>query len=181
MRNFRVWAVVAAISAGLVTGCSVPVQGTAAPAGSSGSLINESSTPLPTAAPVLDTQLSFGETMAWESGVKASISQPEKTTISSYHRKAGQKAVKATVTVTNGTSEALPASFISLNATVNGTPADQVFDSANGMLGAPSNDILPGKSIEYAVAWNVPNAGGEFQIDMRPTFVSQTCYFVGQV
>jgi hypothetical protein len=85
-----------------------------------------------------------------------------------------------TVTVENtGSTTISPFDFYD-TATINGAEADQVFDSASGVGGAPYADILPGRSATWTMAFAVPPSGGELIVQVR-MFFRDTIYFLGRV
>jgi hypothetical protein len=85
-----------------------------------------------------------------------------------------------TVTVENTGSET-PSPFDWYDTeTINGAEAHQIFDSANGVGGAPYADILPGRSATYVMAVAVPATGGELIVQTR-FFYRDSIYHIGRV
>ena len=128
----------------------------------------------------------FGQNISWPDGVAVTVSEPKAYRPSSSAA-TGQNAVRyvsMTVTLTNGSDKNVEATGTSLAVTANGTPADEVFDSAKGIGGSPSSTVLPGKSVTYTVAFGVPSKEKtELQVEVRPGFGFgyQPAIFTGQV
>ncbi len=79
--------------------------------------------------------------------------------------------VSMTVTLTNGSDKNVEATGTTLVATAGGAPAEQVFDSAKGVLGSPTSTVLPGKSVTYTVAFGMlTKEQTDLQVEVRPGF-----------
>jgi hypothetical protein len=118
--------------------------------------------------------------------VAVTVSQPKayRPSSSAATSQTAARYVSMTVTLTNGSDKNLESSGTSLAATANGTPADQVFDSAKNIGGTPMSTVLPGKSITYTVAFGLPTKDkADLQVEMRPGFGLgyQPAIFTGQI
>ncbi len=115
----------------------------------------------------------FGQTYTWPDGLAVTVSELEAYRPSSTAA-TGQTAaryVSMTVTLTNGSDKNVEATGTTLVATAGGTPAEQVFDSAEGVAGSPTSTVLPGKSLTYTVAFGVPTEEQtDLQVEVRPGF-----------
>jgi hypothetical protein len=114
--------------------------------------------------------------------VSFSVSQPTAFTPSSSAAGATTgRAVKMNVTVTNtGTA---PYAFnpftVNPRATAGGVPAAEIVDLTNRLGVTSQSTILPGKSLTYAVAFAVPKAPGEFQIELSSSLFGDPVVFTG--
>jgi hypothetical protein len=127
----------------------------------------------------------FGQKITWPDGVAVSVSKPEPYKPSGSAA-AGPAArfVSMKVTLTNGSDKDLAATGTTLSATANGTPAEQVFDSAKGLNGSPNSTVLPGKSVTFTIAFGLPSkSAADLQVELRPGFGIgyQPAIFTGQV
>jgi hypothetical protein len=128
----------------------------------------------------------FGQTITWPDGVAVSVSKPEPYRPSSSAATVAGAArfVSMKVTVTNGSNKDVEATGTVLAATANGSPAEQVFDSAKGLNGSPTSTVLPGKSVTFTVAFGLPSKDPvDLQVDLRPGLGIgyQPAIFTGQV
>jgi hypothetical protein len=100
--------------------------------------------------------LSLGQTMVWNDGIEMTVSAPTEFTPSdtSMGWEPGQVAVVFDVTITNNSTEQLEPMAYSLVSS-GGVDAANIFDSAQGIEGPPSNIVLPGESITWQEAYGV--------------------------
>jgi hypothetical protein len=133
----------------------------------------------PAATGAAANQLSFGQIYAGP-GYRYTISPLSSFTPSRTASPSGvQRAVQMTVTVENtGSATISPFDFYD-TVTINGAEADQIYDSASGVGGAPYADILPGRSATWSMAVAVPPSGGELIVQVR--ILRNTIYFLGRV
>src|SRR5688572_19494178 len=74
------------------------------------------------------------------------VSEPEPFTPSEYVPVEGERAVMATVTVTNEGSDVMQRYDFYASATCGGRAAPPIFDFESGLIGAgPPGDVLPGR------------------------------------
>jgi hypothetical protein len=115
----------------------------------------------------------FGQNITWPDGVAVTVSEPKayRPSSSAAASRAAARYVSMTITLTNGSDKNVEATGTTLAVTANGTPADEVFDSAKGIGGSPTSTVLPGKSVTYTVAFGVPTKEQtELQVEVRPGF-----------
>lgn len=86
------------------------------------------------------------------------------------------KAISYEFTVTNHSPKPWPASMLLLHATAGDKAAEQVFDSGSKIGGAPVQDVLPGKSLKFTVAF-LDAAPGDISLQVG-TIGSSDVYFV---
>ncbi|MFF7725006.1 hypothetical protein [Streptomyces sp. NPDC008001] len=118
---------------------------------------------------------SFGDTYAYHDGLKVTVSDPGTFTPSgtALGHQAGNRAVKFTVSVTNGTKHPLDTAGV-LVTVESGDKADraqQIFDSASG-VGTPfTGNLEPERSGKTTFAFDVPPAGlARVNVAVRPGF-----------
>ncbi|ANZ35025.1 hypothetical protein BBK82_01985 [Lentzea guizhouensis] len=120
----------------------------------------------------------------WANGLAVDVAPPVPCTPGAYASPTSiVRAVKFTVTITNGTSAAFETALLSLgdDAQFNGQKAERVFDSSGGCGGGFDNaTVLPGKTFAYEVAYAVGAQPGEMQLVFEPSFNSDKAAFVGQ-
>ncbi|RKT57619.1 hypothetical protein [Saccharothrix australiensis] len=127
----------------------------------------------------------WGQRYTWKSGLAVDVSAPAACTPGEYASPRGvERAVKITVTVTNGTDKAFETAVLTIggDAQFNGKKAEQVFDS-NGQCGGgglDSTTVLPGKTYTYETSYAVGAQPGELQVVFQPDFGSDKAVFVGQ-
>ncbi|MBN6035995.1 hypothetical protein [Amycolatopsis sp. 195334CR] len=126
----------------------------------------------------------WGKRYTWESGLAVDVTAPAACKPSDSAAPPNiERAVKITVTVTNGTSEPFDATLLSLggDAQFNGARADQVYDFGGECAGGlESATVLPGKTFTYSVAYAVGPQPGEMQISFQPAFGADKAIYVGE-
>jgi hypothetical protein len=137
----------------------------------------------PPAAPPVDDQVSgWGETVTFDDGLQVQVAAPELYRPGSYsagHDKA--RAVRINITVTNGGSQPFDPVVMLVNASHGGQMASPIFDSQNGIGGAPQTNVLPGKSTMFPVAFSIGDQPGELQVEVTPSFEYTDAVFVGTI
>lgn len=119
--------------------------------------------------------LTFGQPYKWEDGVavtlgKAQLFKPSKTAALSATGPAA-RYITFEVTITNGTGANYTASSTVLGATFAGADAERVFDSASKVVGPPTTDILPGKTVTFRVGFAISSKdAGELQVEVTPNY-----------
>jgi hypothetical protein len=134
-------------------------------------------TPSSGAAPAT-TAVGFGQTFTYADGLAVTVSEPSRYRASSVA--AGDVtpyAYKATVRVTNNTGAAFDPTLLSVSMTTGGAPASQIFDTKMGL--APHNQLQPGRSLTYDVAFSTTANSGEAQVDVVPSFQHDHAVFTG--
>ncbi|MEU6977037.1 MULTISPECIES: DUF4190 domain-containing protein [unclassified Streptomyces] len=116
--------------------------------------------------------LKFGETFAYEDGLKVTVSKPRahKPDAFAAGYTKGNKAFQVTITIVNGGKEAVDVTAALPNASdANGAAAEMVFDGSNATKPFEGK-VLPGKQAKadftFAMA---PDAAGELQVEIAPT------------
>lgn len=126
----------------------------------------------------------WGKRYTWANGLSVDVAAPVPCTPGQFSVPGNiVRAVKFTVTITNGTSAAFETALLSLgnDAQFDGQKAERVFDSSGGCGGGFDNvTVLPGKSYTYEAAYSVGAQPGEMQLVFEPTFNSDKAAFVGQ-
>ncbi|GAA4016934.1 hypothetical protein GCM10022247_45160 [Allokutzneria multivorans] len=131
--------------------------------------------------------LSWGKRHTWGDGLAVEVSAPTECKpgpASSPSTVA--RAVRFTVTVTNGTDKPFEAVVLSASsdAQFNGKAAEAVYDHGGGCGnngGFSSATVLPGKTYTYDVSYSVGTDPGEMQLTLRPSFVADKAVFTGRV
>ncbi|MFD5830687.1 hypothetical protein [Lentzea sp. NPDC060358] len=126
----------------------------------------------------------WGKRYTWANGLAVDVAAPVACTPGQYSMPSNiTRAVKFTVTVTNGTNAAFETALMSIadDAQFNGQKAAKIFDSSGGCDSTfDSATVLPGKTYTFEVAYAVGAQPGEMQLVFEPTFNSDKAAFVGQ-
>lgn len=86
--------------------------------------------------------------------VDITIADPKAfTTSDNAAPKQNAKATSFQVTVANHSDKPWSAAMLLIQATAGNAPADEVYDSAAGLGGSPSQEILPGKNLTFRVGF----------------------------
>lgn len=122
--------------------------------------------------------VNLGEAYTYASGVKVSASVPKQDNPGNQFIVAkDEQGFVSTVTVTNGTDKAVAAALVSINATVNGAPAERYFADAN----LPTQDIAPGQSLAIPFKFKMKKGtSGPLQIAVTADF-NEPVFFNGQM
>lgn len=127
---------------------SAPPTGSNAPA---------ESTPAETTTSEAAVNPKFGETYTWDDGLAVTVSTPAPYTLSDsgYVGNPGAAQVAFDVKVVNtGTANyEVVGMYLSLQS--GNVEAEQIFDTANGLGGAPSTPVLPGREAVFKVGFGV--------------------------
>ncbi|MFF9013880.1 DUF4190 domain-containing protein [Streptomyces sp. NPDC014870] len=132
------------------------------------------SEPEPEPTETAPAALKFGQTFAYEDGIKVTVSKPRAYTPDQFaagHTK-GNKAFQVTVTIVNGSKETLDVTGALVDASdAEGAQADAIFDGSNATTMFQGN-VLPGKQAKGTFAFSLPSAAaGEMQIELSPTIL----------
>jgi hypothetical protein len=71
-------------------------------------------------------------------------------------------------------------SSVLLDASLDGRPAGQVFDSAQGMS-MPTTSLLPGRDAMFTAAFSLPAASGELRVEVTPELGADRASITGRV
>lgn len=130
-------------------------------------------TPPAPAAPAPTPIAQFGQAFNYADGLAVTVSAPQFYTPGKYAAKGASDTRFVTVEVglVNGTEAPVDAQQTVLSAVINSTEAQQVFDTANKVSGAPNVTVLPGKGVKYRVAFGTSATGPlDLQIQVAPGF-----------
>lgn len=148
---------------------------TAASSAKPGSGSTAAPTDAPTEAPADNGSgaLKFGEAFAYEDGVKVTVSKPEAHTPDGFavgYTKGKHKAFQVTVTIANGSKEAIDVTAALPNASdASGASAEMVFDGSNSTKPFEGK-VLPGKQAKAVFTFALAaDAAGELQVEVAPT------------
>ncbi|GAA2804679.1 DUF4190 domain-containing protein [Streptomyces showdoensis] len=116
--------------------------------------------------------LKFGETFTYEDGIKVTVSKPRAHKPDEFAAgfTKGNKAFQVTVTIVNGSKEAVDITAALPNASdANGAAAEMVFDGSYATKPFEGK-VLPGKQAKADFTFGVkPDAAGELQVEISPT------------
>lgn len=97
-------------------------------------------------------EVKIGATLAWKNKVTVSVSAPEAfTTSRDLRHPEGTRAVKVTVTVTNGSAEPLT-SYVRAEASSKNRPVSSIIDFA-AEVGDANLSVEPGRKASFDVGW----------------------------
>ena len=106
------------------------------------------------------------------------VGKPSRFTPSEYAVTGKAPAyVALTVTLINGTGKRFDAALLSASMQSNDTEADQVFDSENGLGGAPSTALLPNRQSSFKIGFAVQNPK-DLVLELTPGFEYSPAVFV---
>jgi len=134
----------------------------------------------PSAAPSATSAVAFGQTFTYADGLAVTVDRPTAYDPSSYAAgNTNPHAFQVTVRVTNNTGRAFDPTLLSVAMSTAGAPASQVFDSEMGL--PPQNQLQPGRSLTYDVAFSTTTDSGEAQVDVVPSFDHEHAVFTGSL
>ncbi|MFB9909364.1 hypothetical protein [Allokutzneria oryzae] len=128
----------------------------------------------------------WGKRHTWKDGLAVEVSAPAACTPGQSSAPSNiERAVKFTITVTNGTDKPFDAALLTVggDAQFNGRKAEAVFDHSGGCGGNggfESATVLPGKTYTYETSYAVGAQPGEMQLALRPSFTADKAVFIGQ-
>lgn len=164
MKNFTIITITAALLFG-ATACGGSDGG---PTGQPSSATAQKEAPAP-AESKDDGVAAFGEVWKYDDGVTITVSKPSAVTASDTATKAGAKLSVFTVTIMNGTKDIMtPLGYGQVNYGAEGVTAEQVYDSAQGLMGTFSNKILPGKKATVKMAFEMPATAKDVLFSISP-------------
>jgi hypothetical protein len=176
-----------------VAGCSVPVSasnGTSTPVSEAPAspVAAPAHTTTPSPTPTPNTSIGkFGEAKEWADHLSVTVKPVGPGTISSSGigaKASGGALYMFDVTVTNGTADVYNPSLFSASVTygAQGAQADTVFDSAQGIGGTFTGQVLPGKSQTVRMAYGIPATGlGDVTLSLTPDFSHKAVVYNGPV
>ena len=124
--------------------------------------------------------VAFGQTFTYADGMAVTVGRPTAYDPSSYAAgHTNPHAFQVTVRVTNNTGRAFDPALLQVAMSTAGAPASQVFDSEMGL--PPQNQLQPGRSLTYDVAFSTTTDSGEAQVDVTPSFGHEPAVFTGNL
>lgn len=137
----------------------------------------ESESPDASATPTDDGTIAFGQAYKYDDGLQIIISAPKPYKPSRWAAfKKSKGYLVMTVTVLNGTSAKFEPAMFSMTAQSGDEEGDQVFDSGNGLKGAPSTKLLKGRQAKWKVAFGVKNPK-DLVLEVTPDFEHDSVIF----
>lgn len=119
----------------------------------------------------------FGDTYTWTDGVSITVSTPEEFTPSEYAAAAEASSyLKFTITLVNDSEDPVSAALVYPSMQSGNTEAEAIFDSANGLGGPPSTDVLPGRETQWVVGFGVADPT-DLVLEIAPGFQYDSVYF----
>jgi hypothetical protein len=137
--------------------------------------------PPPTTAALAGPQLAFGQTYTVDN-VTVRLTGPHQYTPSPMATSSDgspvQRAAKFTVTITNNTTLPLIANGVDIEAIVRGQTVGHVYDTD---IQALAQDIQPGQTVTFPVAFNMPAAPTPLVLQVNPQSMTSTdkIYYLG--
>jgi len=182
MKNAIKLSLAALALGGLLSGCASTE--TAAPGTQPDAQVTESTNPVPdlteeptpTEEPSAEPEdedpiLKFGQSHTWEDGMQITIGKLEsfKPSDTAAFDEDDDRFVKFHVTIKNGTKKRFDPSSFSTTASTGDRDAEEVYDSAKGIGGAPESKILPGRSKNFDIAYGI-DKGEDFVLEVAPDY-----------
>lgn len=121
----------------------------------------------------------LGQAYTYSNGLAVTVSTPKPyTPSSSAASKQSAAYVILTVTVVNKTPGVYDPVALSISAQSGNTEADKIYDSANGLGGAPSTKVLPGRESTFKVGFGVADPN-DLVVQLSPGFEYKDVIFAG--
>ncbi|MDB1087220.1 DUF4352 domain-containing protein [Streptomyces sp. ACA25] len=119
-----------------------------------------------------DRTLAGGETAAWDSGLKVTVSEPEAFTPDEWaagHTE-GNDSYTFGVTIENTGNEDVDADWLIFTARAgdDGVSAEQIHDSASGIGADMLGTVRPGQKATTTIAFDVPADAGSLSLEIEP-------------
>lgn len=121
----------------------------------------------------------IGDTVTYASGSTVQVSnlQPYRPSSSAAGTGEGSRYLVVDVTIKNGNAEPFDTALLSVGATCDGAAASAIYDSAKNIMGFPQTQLQPGKTATGKAVFGVQQNCGELQVEVRPSFGSETAVF----
>jgi hypothetical protein len=138
---------------------------------------------VPTTTALAGPQLSIGQTYQMDN-IAVRLTGPHDYTPSSMASSSDgaaiRRAVRFTVTITNNTGAALNANGVDIEGIVGGLTVGHIYDTDIQGL---AEDIQPGQTVTFPVAFNVPTAPTPLVLQVSPQSMSSTdkIFYLGTV
>lgn len=118
----------------------------------------------------------FGQVVSWDA-VDVVISEPKPYEMSATGAgDASLPAISLDIKLTNTGDEPFDPSLVYITASSAEQEASAIFDTENGIEGAPMTPVLPGKSVNWTVAYNVADAG-DVLVQLTPDMMLEPVLF----
>ncbi|MFI5617433.1 DUF4190 domain-containing protein [Streptomyces sp. NPDC051567] len=140
-----------------------------------------SPTPSPSQVPGLTSALPFGETFAYDGGIKVSLSAPKKyQPKDAYARTKVKNAVQLTVTITNNSTAPHEMIYVVPHVRdAQGMTAELVYDGT--LPNTVKGSILPGESASGILAYEVPEGTTSISADVSAGTMLNDVKFSGPI
>ena len=127
--------------------------------------------------------LTFGQSFTYQDGTMITVAPPTRYQPSSTASTTAPRSVAMQVTITNGAAKPLNLVLVSMQATAGEQAVEQVFDSAKGLDGTPSQTLPPGQRQTFTVAFGLPSAAPtDLRVQINPSmFGYQPVFYTGHV
>src|SRR6266508_3587385 len=167
-----------------LTGCSGAIKTTTQPTSTPPSQgVNHPSEtptteePTPSPSPTEQAPKKFGQKFTYEDGLVVKVAAPTRFTPSEYsaHDKAAVY-LAFQITVINGTKKNYDPTAFQTSVQSYNTEASSVFVSENGLNGAPSTKILPGRETTFKVGFGVQNPK-DLVVEVTPGYEYESSIF----
>lgn len=134
--------------------------------------------PTTTGEPQSTDTPSFGETYEWGDGLAISVAAPTPYTRTETAIGGEDAAadLQFEVTVTNGSDAPFDPTSIYITVQSGSAEAEQIFDSAGGLVGAPSTSVLAGREVVFTVGFGVSDPD-DLVMEIAPDFDHDATFF----
>ena len=135
---------------------SAPATATQGPA-PTGAAAVPAPVPVPTLVQPADDKI--GSTHKWQNGVSVAVGEPTvyEPSSSATGTEPGKTYVVITFAISNGSDKVYDSAEFRVSVQSGDTEAAQVYDSAKGVVDAPSTQLLVGQETKFSLAFAVPD------------------------
>lgn len=125
-----------------------------------------------------DQPITFGQTMAWDTGLSVTVSAPQPFQPSEYTDPgSAPHNVKLRVKIVNQSDAMFDPAMFTTTLQSGDAEAEEIFDSEKDINGGPSTKLLPGREVVFAIAYNVKDPK-DLVLEVRPDFALDSAFFV---
>lgn len=150
---------------------------TAAPAAAAEETEEASATESASASPTEEPMPQFGESYTWEDGITIKIGQPKAYKPSQSAAVTGDgDAIAFNVTIVNGTGKRFDPAMFNATMQSSNVEADQIYDSAKKLEGAPSTTILPKRESSFQLGFTVADKK-DLVLEVAPSWDHESVIF----
>ena len=124
------------------------------------------------------TNSTFGQAFTFKDGLSVGISPPTPYTPSTSASTSNPEGpfVAFTVTIVNGSPNNYDPALFSASLQSGNVEADQVYDSANDVGGAPSTAVLPSRESQFTIAFEASDPA-DLVLQVSPGFEYRNAFF----